>query len=45
MFYGVLNGRKIQKGVGICIYMADSFCYAVEADTTLESIYTAIKIN
>ena len=45
MFYGVLNGRKIQKGVDICICMADSFCYSVEADTTLENIYTAIKIN
>ena len=31
---GDLNGKEIQKG-DICIYIADSFCYTVETNTTL----------
>ena len=30
-----LNGREVQKGGDICMCMADSFCCAVEANTTL----------
>ena len=30
-----LNGREVQKGGDLCMCMADSFCCAVEANTTL----------
>ena len=33
--YGNLNGREVQKGGDIRTSMADSFCCAVEANTTL----------
>ena len=36
---------KDQKGGDICIYMADSLCYTVEANTTLQKNYTPIKID
>ena len=39
------NGREVQKGGDICMRMADSFCCAVEANTTLLSNHTPIKIN
>ena len=45
MLCGDLNRREIQKGGDICVCMADSFCYTVEANTPLWSKYTAIKIN
>ena len=32
---GNLNGREVQKGGDICMCMADSFCCAVEGNTTL----------
>ena len=32
---GDLNGREVQKGGDICMCTADTFCCAVEADTTL----------
>ena len=35
MHCGNLNGREVQKGGDICTCMADSFCCAVEANTTL----------
>ena len=35
MHCGVLNGREIHRAGYICICMADSFCCAVEANTTL----------
>ena len=43
MHRSALNGREIQKGVDICICMADSFCYIVDANTTLQSNYNAIQ--
>ena len=43
MHHRVLNGREIQKGVDTCIRMADSFCYVVDAKTTLQSNYNAIQ--
>ena len=33
----------MQKGVDICICMADSFCYAVDTNMTLQSNYNAIQ--
>ena len=42
---GSLNGREVQKGGDICMCMADSLCCAVEANTTLKSNQTPIKIN
>ena len=45
MHCGNLNGREVQKGEDICMCMANSFCCAVEANTTLESNHTPIKIN
>ena len=42
---GNLNGREVQKGGDICMCMADSLCCAVEANTTLWSNHTPIKIN
>ena len=38
-------GGKSKREGDICICMADSFCCAVEANTTSESNYTPIKIN
>ena len=35
MLCGDLNRREIQKGGDICVCMADSFCYTVEANTPL----------
>ena len=35
MHCGNLNGRAVQKGGDIYVCMADSFCCAVEANTTL----------
>ena len=35
MHCGNLNGREVQKGGAVCMCMADSFCCAVEANTTL----------
>ena len=32
---GDLNGKEVQKGEDICIYVADSLCCTVEANTTL----------
>ena len=32
---GDLNGAEVQKGGDTCICVADSFCCAVEANTTL----------
>ena len=32
---GNLNGREVQKAGDICMCMADSFCCAAEANTTL----------
>ena len=39
---GDLHGKEIQKRGDICTVMADSFCCAVETNTTLESNYTLI---
>ena len=33
MFYGDLNGKEVQKRGDICICMANSLCYTVEAST------------
>ena len=30
-----LNGKEIQKGVNICICIAESLCYTVEANRVL----------
>ena len=35
MHCGDLNEREVQKGGDICMYTADSFCGAVEANTTV----------
>ena len=35
MHCGNLNGREAQKRADICMCVADSFCCAVEANTTL----------
>ena len=35
MHHGDLNKRGIQEGGDMCICIADSFCYAVEANTIL----------
>ena len=35
MHCGDLNGREVQKGEDIYMCMADIFCCAVEANTTL----------
>ena len=43
MHRSALNGREIQKGVDICICIANSFCYIVDANTTLQSNYNAIQ--
>ena len=40
-----LNRRETRKGGDICTGKVDSFSHAVEANTTLWSKYTAIKIN
>ena len=40
-----LNGNNFQKRGDICICIADSFCCTVEANTTLPSNYTPIKVN
>ena len=40
-----LNGKEIRKGGDICTCIADSFCGTVEANTTLSSNCTPIKIN
>ena len=32
---GDLNGREVQKGVDVCVRMADPFCSTVETNTTL----------
>ena len=39
------KGSEVRKGKDICMCMADSFCCAVEVNTTLESNHTPIKIN
>ena len=44
MHCGDLNGKEVQTGEDLCICMADSFCCAVETDTTLLNIYTPLKI-
>ena len=43
MHCGDLNGKEIQKRGDVCICMADSFCCAVETNTTL-LCYTPLKI-
>ena len=35
VYCGNLNGREVQKGGDIYMCMADTFCCAVEANTTL----------
>ena len=42
---GDQNGKEIQKTGDICRHVADSLCCAAEANTTLESKYTPIKVN
>ena len=32
-----LNEKELQKRGDICMYMADSFCYAVERNTTFKA--------
>ena len=44
MLCGDLNGKEVQKGVDICICMADSFCCTVESNTTLYSNCTPLKL-
>ena len=36
-----MNGKEIQKGGDICVYVADSFCCTVETNT----IYSNKKVN
>ena len=43
MHCGDLNGKEVQTGEDLCICMADSFCCAVETNTTL-LCYTPLKI-
>ena len=47
MLSGDLNGEEIlkKKGGDICLRRADSLCCTVEANTTLQSNYTPIKIQ
>ena len=35
MHCGDLNGKEVQKGGDIYVYMADSFCCTAETNTTL----------
>ena len=35
MHCGDLNGKEVQKGMDTCMYVVDSFCYTVEANTKL----------
>ena len=44
MHWGDLNGKEVQTGEDLCVHVADSFCYAVESDTTLSSNYTPQKL-
>ena len=41
---GNLNEKKIQKGGDICIHIADSLCYTIETDTTLEETLIQSKL-
>ena len=45
MFRGDLDGKEAQKGVDVCICVADSFCCIAESNTTLQSNCTPLKIN
>ena len=40
MHYGDLNGKELQKGGNICIYMAYSFCYAVKSNNIIKLLYS-----
>ena len=45
MLCGDLNGKEIQKRGDLYKCIADSLCYTLETNTTLQSNYTLIKIN
>ena len=44
MHCGDLNGKQVQKGGDICVYISDSFFCTVETNNFV-SFYTPIKIN
>ena len=35
VYFCDLNGKEVQKGGDMCVCVADSFCCAVQANTTL----------